>query len=151
MKQLEGLARAALGINVQRGDILVVENLSFQEVPAETLPVPTKFEHWRKLAQPWTWTLRYVSLGAMFLAVYWLVLRPVKKQAVEAFRALPGKLAANAERTSGDARDFPLVEGAEGDARRAHQLRRVLNEKIKTEPGAAGRLVQAWVREGGDK
>ena len=45
-----------------------------------------------------------------------------------------------------------LKEGAEGgsvltqDAKRANQLKRTLTEKVKTEPAAASRLVESWVR-----
>ena len=35
--------------------------------------------------------LRYVALAALFLVVYALILRPVKKLAMTAFRELPGK------------------------------------------------------------
>ena len=40
MKQIEQLAEAAIGVNPQRGDVLAVENLSFQQPPAEILASP---------------------------------------------------------------------------------------------------------------
>src|SRR5580658_7092433 len=92
MKQIEQLAQAAIGVDAERGDVLAVENLSFQEAPAEAvLPPPAKLEHWRHLVEPWAWALRYVALAGLFLVVYWLVLRPLKKQALAAFRELPGR------------------------------------------------------------
>ena len=94
MKQIEELARAAIGIDTQRGDVLAVENLSFQEMPLETPLPPTKTEHWRRLLEPWVWMLRYVGLAALFVVVYFLILRPVKKQAMTAFRELPKKITA---------------------------------------------------------
>ena len=51
MKEIEQLARAAIGVDAQRGDVLAVENLSFQEMPLETPPPPTKTEHWRAAAR----------------------------------------------------------------------------------------------------
>ena len=36
MKQIEQLASAALGLDTQRGDLLAIQNLSFQESPVET-------------------------------------------------------------------------------------------------------------------
>lgn len=92
MKQIEQLAQAAIGVDLQRGDVLAVENLSFQERPSEVPPPPNRSERWRHIVEPWTWMLRYVGLAALFLVVYWLVLRPVKKQAVTAFQELPGRL-----------------------------------------------------------
>ena len=86
IKEIERLAQAAIGIDAQRGDVLAVENLSFQQPPAETLPAPTRAERWKHMAQPWAWSLRYIGLALLFLIVYWMVLRPVKKQAMAAFR-----------------------------------------------------------------
>lgn len=153
MKQIEQLAQAAIGVNLQRGDVLAVENLSFQQAPLETPPAPpTKVEHWRHLLEPWTWILRYVGLAALFLVVYWLVLRPVKKQALAAFRDLPGRVTASlAPQAAGGAAGTTSLASGEGaiedGGKRASQLKRLLTEKVKAEPEAASRLVQSWVHE----
>lgn len=149
MKQIEQLARAAIGVDTQRGDVLAVENLSFEQTPLETLPPPTKVEHWKKLIEPWAWTLRYVALAALFAVVYVLVLRPVKKQALAAFRELPGKVghkkaeSALPEGAVVEGKAAPLAEGE-----RSQELKKMLTEKVKTKPEAASRLVESWVREG---
>jgi flagellar M-ring protein FliF len=149
MKEIEELARAAIGVDTQRGDVLAVENLSFQELPIEAPPPPTKVERWRDLLLPWSWALRYLGLAALFLVVYALILRPVKKQAMTAFRELPGKfrtaqppLPAAGASGSAEAAAKPQV-----DAQRATQLKKMLTEKVKAEPAAASRLVESWVRE----
>jgi flagellar M-ring protein FliF len=152
MKEIEQLARAAIGVDAQRGDVLAVENLSFQELPLETPAPPGKSEHWRRLLEPWSWILRYVALGALFLVVYGLILRPVKKLAMTAFRELPGK---TGQRNSSQTLPVsgvvsPLDEGqpqGEGQGHRASQLKRMLTDKVKAEPAAASRLVESWVRE----
>ena len=116
MKQIEELARAAIGIDTQRGDVLAVENLSFQEMPLETPLPPTKTEHWRRLLEPWVWMLRYVGLAALFVVVYFLILRPVKKQAMTAFRELPKKITAhNAAQTLPGSTAANALEHAWGD------------------------------------
>jgi flagellar M-ring protein FliF len=145
MKQIEQLARAAIGVDTQRGDVLAVENLSFQELPTETLPPPTRTERWRKLIEPWFWTLRYVGLVALFLVVYWLVLRPVKQQALAAFRQLPGRL--SAQTAQGTAGSAGAIAGAAGGPDRSAQLKRMLVEKAQAEPASVSRLVQTWVQE----
>jgi flagellar M-ring protein FliF len=152
MKQIEQLAQAAIGVNSQRGDVLAVENLSFQEAPVETLPAPpARSERVRRLIEPWAWALRYLGLAALFLVVYWLVLRPVKKQALAAFRALPGKmagqLAPQAAGLPGDATSGGGAGSLEEGGKRASQLKRMLAEKVKAEPEAASRLVQSWVQQ----
>ncbi len=153
MKQIEQLAQAAIGVDSQRGDVLAVENLSFQETPVEAPPPPARSEHIRRLIEPWSWALRYVGLAALFLVVYWLVLRPVKRQAVAAFRELPGRLAGKLTPAAGaavggvtlGAREIGVEEGS----KRANQLKRLLSEKVKAEPEAASRLVQSWVQGDG--
>jgi flagellar M-ring protein FliF len=153
MKQFEQLAGAAIGVDVQRGDVLAVENLSFQEGTVEMAPPPpTKVEHWRILIQPWSWLLRYVGLGALFLVIYWLVLRPVKKQALSAFRDLPGKVQQElapqvAGAGAGAVLGTAAETGGEDSGKRANQLKRLLTEKVKAEPEAASRLVQGWVQQ----
>ncbi len=156
MKQIQQLAEAALGIDAKRGDMLAVENLSFQEAPLESLPLPpSKIEHWRSLIQPWTWALRYLGLAALFLVIYWLVLRPVKKQAVAAFRELPGRVAGGLTPQVAGAGGVTLgggeIAGIEEGGKRAVQLKKQLTEKVKAEPEVATRLVQTWMQEGEKK
>ncbi len=154
MKEIEQLAQAAIGIDPQRGDVLAVENLSFQQSPAETLAPPTKSERWRHVIQPWAWALRYVGLAALFLVVYWLVLRPVKKQALAAFRELPGRVIGRlVPETSGIPGSTQLGMGKdtpEGGTRASH-LKRMLAEKVKAEPESASRLVRSWVQQEGPR
>ncbi len=146
MKQIEQLAGAAIGIDPQRGDVLAVENLSFQERPVEVLAPPTRTERWRVLIEPWSWSLRYVGLAALFLVIYWMVLRPVKQQALAAFRQLPSRVSAQtAPAAEGTA---PAgIAGAVVGVDRATQLKRLLTEKAQAEPAAVSRLVQTWVQQ----
>lgn len=147
MKTIEQLAGAAIGIEAQRGDVLAVENLSFQETPVDVPPPPTKIERWRHLLEPWKWTLRYLGLGALFLVIYWLVLRPVKKQAVAAFRELPGKVTATLAPPGGEGKASGGEAQVEQSGPRASRLKRLLTDKVKAEPESASQLVGSWVRE----
>jgi len=157
MTQIEQLAQAAIGIDSKRGDVLAVENLSFQEAPLEILPSPpTKIEHWHTLLQSWSWVLRYIGLAALFLVIYWLVLRPVKRQALAAFRELPGRASARLAPQAGTAATTAALGGAESRSmedgeKRATQLKRLLADKVKAEPETATRLVQSWMQEGDPK
>ena len=93
MAAIEKLARAAIGVDEQRGDLLAVENLSFQTTPVEAPAAPGKLDKYRLLIQPWLGALRYVGITLLFLMVYALVLNPVKKQAIAAFQQIPAQLA----------------------------------------------------------
>jgi flagellar M-ring protein FliF len=153
MKQLQQLASAAIGLDTQRGDVLAVENISFQELPLDIPAAPSKWEKWRRLLEPWLWTLRYLGIVALFLVVYFLILRPVKKQAVAAFKELPGKTAKgkaaalSAGGAAGSLQEGQAENQGSPEVQRATDLKKMLTEKVKAEPAAASRLVESWVRE----
>jgi flagellar M-ring protein FliF len=149
MTAIEKLARAAIGVDDQRGDLLAVENLSFQSAPIETLAVPGRLDKYRLLILPWVGVLRYIGITLLFLLVYALVLNPVKKQAIAAFKQIPGHLAkpplaGGAAPVALGSIELPL---GSDDAKRAVALKKELADKIKAEPAAASRLVQTWIRE----
>jgi flagellar M-ring protein FliF len=148
MKELERLAGASIGLDPARGDILALQNLSFQETPVEKPTPPTVVERSRQVVQDWSGLLRYVGVFALFLVVYFLLLRPVKKEALAAFRSLPARLARPAQELStGSALEGGnLPEGVE-PSRRANLLKQKLTEKVKADPAAASRLVQNWIRQ----
>ncbi|MGA9640335.1 MAG: flagellar basal-body MS-ring/collar protein FliF [Terriglobales bacterium] len=148
MAAIEKLARAAIGVDDQRGDLLALENLSFQTAPVETVAAPGKMEKYRLLIQPWTGVLRYAVITLLFLAIYAMVLRPVKKQAMEAFRQIPERLtrALPAAGAGGGLGGLEL-EGGNNDTKHTQALKKELSEKIKTEPANASRLVQTWIHE----
>ncbi|MGB7556259.1 MAG: flagellar basal-body MS-ring/collar protein FliF, partial [Candidatus Korobacteraceae bacterium] len=119
MKQIEELAAATLGIDAKRGDVLAVENLSFQSLQQETPVVPTWMERVQHSLRDWAWIVRYLALGCLFGSVYMLLLRPVKKQLLTAMRelALHGKTTA-AETSAAAVSQLPEaldLAGLEGD------------------------------------
>lgn len=146
MTAIEKLARAAIGVDDQRGDLLAVENLSFQSAPVEMPVAPGKFERYRLLVLPWVGVLRYVGITLLFLFVYAMVLSPVKKQVIAALKQIPSRpakaIAAETEE------DLDLEGGTvSGQAKQTALLKKNLREKIKSEPAAAGRLVQSWIHD----
>jgi flagellar M-ring protein FliF len=146
LKQIEQLAAAAIGIDPQRGDVISVENLSFQAKPVEKVMPPTRMETARKLVFEWLGLLRYASILALFMIVYFLMLRPVKRQLLTALRDLPSRIAASNAAATAAAGEVALPAGAE-QGRRATTLRKQLAEKVKSEPETATRLVEGWIRE----
>ena len=149
MTAIEKLARAAIGVDDQRGDLLAVENLSFQTVPVETPAAPGKLDKLRLLIQPWTGAVRYVGITLLFLVVYALVLNPVKKHAIAAFKQIPAHLTQSLAGAAGATNVLGKIDlpPASEEARRAGALKKELGERIKAEPAAASRLVQTWVRD----
>lgn len=152
MAAIEKLARAAIGVDDKRGDLLAVENLSFQSTPIEGPSAPGKWDVVMRLLQQWGGVFRYLGITLLFLLVYALILRPVKKEALAAFKQIPAQLARSAKGlpAGGGGEDgvenVDLPSGSE-EAKRAAYLKKKLTEKIKSEPVEASRLVQGWVRE----
>jgi flagellar M-ring protein FliF len=150
MKQLEQLASAAIGLDIQRGDVLTVENLTFEQPSEEKLPAPTRLEIVRRVVGQWTGVLRYIGVTLLFLLAYFLMLRPIKKQILVTLSQLPGSLGQRAKNlaaagaTEGVVETTPELE----QTRRAATLKKQLAERVKSEPAAASRLVRSWMRDG---
>lgn len=150
MTAIEKLARAAIGVDEQRGDLLTIENLSFQIRPVETPAGPSKWDRIRQLLTQFGGVLRYAGITLLFLMVYAFILRPVKKQALEALRQIPAQLARAspplAAVGAGAETGIELPATSE-EAKRASALKKQISEKVKSEPAAASRLVQGWIRD----
>ncbi len=160
MKQIEELARAALGLDTARGDMLAVENLSFQTLQTEAPVPPTKTEKIQRMLRNFTWLFRYAALACLFASVYVLLLRPLKKQLLTTFRELPKRLVASsatkeiggvAVPSSAELESILGKPVGEGDAafKKISVLKKHLVEKVHSEPAGATRLIQNWMHEGG--
>jgi flagellar M-ring protein FliF len=165
MKQLEDLVRAALGFNEKRGDELSIQNISFQVAPVEVPTALSPVQRTLRIFEPWIGLLRYVGLAALFLVIYFLILRPVKKQVVATLKALPAR-SEHAGLGPGDGKkalsrpiSFAEMEqelqndlsDTNSEVMRTVVLKRHLVAKVKKEPEGASRLVQTWVRQGKQK
>ena len=162
MKQLDDLVRAALGFSTQRGDEISIQNISFQSPPEETPVKPTPVQRTLRILEPFIVYLRYAALGILCLVIYFLVLRPVKKQVLATLKALPAASAQPSLTTAGGKQSAPrlpmTIAEMEGDLQqelsetnsevmRAVVLKRHLVDKVKKEPAGASRLIQSWVRQ----
>ncbi len=159
LKQIEELAKAAIGFDAQRGDLFSLQNISFVQAPPEVLVPPGKVHRVMTFVERWTGLLRYAALLLMFGLVYLLVLRPIKNQVVGILRSPPravvqagaaGMLPAAVEGGEGAIpRPAMAAEGASTEVSHTIQLKKELVNKVKSDPESASRLVQNWVRESG--
>jgi flagellar M-ring protein FliF len=151
LKQIADLAKAAIGVDETRGDSLTVQNLSFEQTPVDTPAKPPITERVRTTLNDWSSIVRYAALILLFLLVYALLLRPLKKQLLTTFKELPGRISAQKAQAAGAAA-AELAAGQEAamspEQQRATALKKQLVEKVKTEPAATGKLIQAWLHEG---
>jgi flagellar M-ring protein FliF len=155
MKNIEQLAAAAIGLDATRGDVLAVENLTFQQAPIEMPVKPSRLLQARTVLVQWSSLLRYAGIAALFLVVYLTFLRPIKKQLVVAFRELPARIGALKMVGSDHVAILPPSDGlinkdagGSSDSQRLSGLKKQLAEKVKSEPASASRLIQGWMHEG---
>jgi flagellar M-ring protein FliF len=150
LKQIEDLAKAAIGVDATRGDILTVQNLSFDQAPAEAAPVkPTVMQKVRVTLDDWSSLVRYGAIILLFLLAYALLLRPLKKQVLATFRELPAAISAKNQPAAAiadlepgqDINTLPVAQ------QRTVTLKKQLLEKVTAEPVNASRLIQAWIHE----
>jgi len=151
LKQIEALASAAIGLDKERGDSLAVQNLSFQQLPDQAPAPPGKLEKVRVTLNDWSSLIRYGGIFLLFVLVYLFLIRPIKRQAMEAFKQLPGRQAAlvKAEQETQELGGLAAGEvmSLTDSQRRTLGLQKQLAEKSKTDPAATGRVLQAWLRE----
>jgi flagellar M-ring protein FliF len=146
LKSIEEIAKASVGFDATRGDIVSVQNIGFQSVPLDTPEAPTRWQKISTVVQQWSSYVRIASLLLLFGVTYLLVLRPVKKQLIRALnmpagnRALPGVQ---------HAASLPVSDG-DGDSasKQATRLKNEIADRVKQEPLSASRLVQSWIRDG---
>lgn len=155
LKKIEQLATNVLGIDTARGDLLTIANMSFQ-VPARTeVPPPSKVDDMLRLVRPWFGLLRQVGIGMLFLLVYLMMLRPIKNQLTMAFRkaataALPAGASHDASPVllSGKTTVQNLTHGhSPTPESELDEVKKLVTERIKQEPGEAGKMLVAWMQE----
>jgi len=157
MKQIEELAKAAIGWDGGRGDQISVQNISFRSPEVEKPEPPSMPERVREVAERWTGLLRYVGVFALFLLVYFLILSPVKNRVLTAIEAA-GNRASSESVLVGEAAGAPGLPGAEQMAfsgatpapqlHQANVLKQQIVARVKTDAENAAKPVQEWLRSG---
>jgi len=164
MKQILDIATAAIGIDASRGDHITVQNLSFVTLPNEVESRPTWGGRVQNIVLDWSPLLKYVGIVVLALFLYLSFLKPLTNRVLttilEPKRSLPLDRApvALAGTQTKPEEETPMLNepiadfgrelaDAGSDVKRVVALKRQLVDKIKTEPAAASRLVQKWVRQ----
>jgi flagellar M-ring protein FliF len=147
LAKIEQLAQDSLGIDTKRGDHLAIQNVSFDQPPVEVPAKVTPIQKVRTTIQDWSTAVRYVSLLLLFVIAYFLMLRPVKQEVINTFKALAKKqdasaiAAAKAPKLKADERLDGLFSEETQD------IKKQVIERVKKDPAPTGRLIQAWITE----
>jgi flagellar M-ring protein FliF len=145
LKTISELAQAAIGFNSARGDVISVQNLSFDRPVAAEIPPITFADKARKGINDYSSVIRYAGLLVLFLLVYMLMLRPIQKRALAA--PDPRLAAASRAPALGEADALAIGETAASLAQRSQVLRKQLADFVKAEPESSTNAVRAWLRE----
>ncbi len=145
LKQLQDLAAAAIGLDTARGDVLTVEDMSFEQPTTAEVPPPSLSDKVRKGMNDYAVVIRYGSLLALFLLGYFLMVRPVQQRALAAAKDLKAPLGQPLLADSEPMQLPPLAPGEE--ALRSGALKEQLVQLVKAKPDASTKAVQAWLRE----
>ncbi len=146
LNRIQELAQAAIGFDAKRGDSISVQNLSFGGGDADAdLPAPNWASKVQKTVADYSSLLRPLSLLALFLMAYLLVIRPVQKQALGR-----GELGAGLQPALATANAQALGAGAMDsldNSRHAALLKEQTFELARQNPVDTARAMQAWMRE----
>ncbi|HEX4074086.1 MAG TPA: flagellar basal-body MS-ring/collar protein FliF [Candidatus Acidoferrales bacterium] len=160
LKQIQDVAAAAVGLDPSRGDVIAVQNFSFQALPVDQPVRPTVAQRVQTFTEHWSVALRYVGLLLIFALVYFIVLRPIKTQLVASLKAtkldtlavLKPHVSAEGHVVTSSLPERAVmleedVDETSSDVKRVVMLKRDLVDKVKKEPNASSRLVQNWIRQ----
>lgn len=173
MHRLEGLATAAIGFDPQRGDKVVIENVSFSRNQPEVQPtgVAKALDEARSLAGAQPGLIRWATLGTLGLALIVLVLRPLAGQLVatlkdpallsggdeQRFALEADALSAGSLGNTGNAVESGDPAASAAELQRRRKLKAGLAvfdqvaEHIRREPIDSTRLLEAWIGSEGDE
>jgi flagellar M-ring protein FliF len=148
MTKITDIVRAAIGIDQDRGDVLIVEN-----VPFDDAALPAEDETGGGLGLDfWLRALRYASLPLAVLLLALLVIRP----AISALRGLRATESADGgPQTVAQLQarlQFDLARGAvPALADSVSPLRRKLIEAAREDPRAAALVIKSWLETSRDR
>lgn len=157
LRKIQGLVAAAVGLEADRGDLLTVENVSFDEPLAPDAPAPSVLE--RFTPQIWEGSRIAAIAGVAIVALLFLIrpmlLRSAPRAIGSASAGQSVKLAAAGAppRTVADIESeieaqIDAAAAKQGESRRLPVLARRVSTLSTKEPENVARLLRTWMRDG---
>jgi len=144
LQHISALAQAAIGFNSTRGDVISVENLTFDRPEEEDFPPANFVDRARKGLSDNASVVRYAGLLILFVLVYLLMIRPIQKRVL----ATPAPLlAANIPQAFIEPEVGGQPESVATATLRNLTLKKQLAEFVRVEPESSTTAVRAWLRE----
>jgi flagellar M-ring protein FliF len=149
IQNITSLAQAAIGFNSARGDVVTVQNLSFDR-PAEDGPTAVSvMDRTRKGLDDFAPYIRYGVLLALFILVYLLTIRPIQKRILAS--ADPAHLSASAGQAPEpghiESKPMPALASVAAAAQRSLALKKELAAYVRSEPENSTTAIHMWLNE----
>jgi flagellar M-ring protein FliF len=144
LKLISELAQAAIGFNSTRGDVISVQNLTFDRVEAGDTPPLTLEEKARKGLNDYSSLIRYGALLVLFVLLYLLMIRPIQKRILATPNPqLPGTRPQNHL----EPEHAVSQESVASLSQRSVILKKQLAEFVQADPESSTTAVRAWLME----
>jgi flagellar M-ring protein FliF len=144
LKMIGEIAQAAIGFNSDRGDVISVQNLTFDRPPVDVLEPVSFLDRARKGLNDYSSIIRYMALLALFILVYLLMIRPIQKRVLAT--PIPA-LATTPHLPPIEPENATMIESQASLAQRSTVLKKQLAEFVQAEPESSTTAVRAWLRE----
>ena len=144
LQRISELAQAAIGFNSARGDVISVQNLTFDRAEAMDLVPPTMIDKARKGLNDYSSEVRYAGLLVLFLLVYLLMIRPIQKRVltVQGPMLPPARLPEGIEDGVGATSQSTI-----NLTQRNLALKKQVADFVRTDPESSTTAVRAWMHE----
>jgi flagellar biosynthesis/type III secretory pathway M-ring protein FliF/YscJ len=124
--------------------------MSFNANATDNMAPPTLSQRIPNLVNQWMPVLRYVGYGIVFMLMYLLILRPLKKQLTASFTetpSLPEGTVATAALPEAAPAEAALPEVERPALSPMAALQETLSQRVVNEPVQTSRLVQDWLKQ----
>ncbi len=150
IQNITSLAQAAIGFNSARGDVVTVQNLSFDRQTEDGPAAVSMMDRTRKGLDEFSTYIRYAVLLVLFILVYLLTIRPIQKKVLAS--AVPDQISASAAMQSPEpgqieSKPMPALASAAATAQRSLALKKELSEYVRSEPESSMTAIHMWLSE----
>ena len=144
LHNLSVLAQAAVGFDSARGDVVSVQNISFDDnLARDGRSLPSRVY---SAVQTSPEIVKYVSLIVLSLLLILFGVRPVLRQAIALTGHDASRLAAGPETATPLLRQPPQAALPDAERARAQEIFDKVSSQIRNEPAQSTRLLQSWIR-----
>jgi flagellar M-ring protein FliF len=141
LRNLTALAQAAVGFDSNRGDMLTVEDLAFDENRAT--PAASPVSQVMSVAENSPLLVKYVALLVGMVVVMAFGVRPALRRAGSGVVA--GRIPAKLEGGAAPALTPPQPPVPDAERVKAQQIFDEVAQHMKREPAQSSRLLQSWI------